>query len=147
MKVRPAAAIIENDRLLTMRYRFGETDVYALPGGNPDPGEDMKQALARELQEEMGIDVRLNGGILCGEVLAWGGREDVLHCVFSAEIVSGIPHPDPRHTTAREVTWLPLSELAAYALYPNIGEQLSELLARERASSFAYIGRIDQPLH
>ena len=51
MRVRPCALIIERNCVLTMKYRYGEADVYALPGGNPDPGESLAQVIVRELRE------------------------------------------------------------------------------------------------
>ena len=38
MKVRPSVVIVENNCVLLMRYRYGQTDVYNLPGGNVDNG-------------------------------------------------------------------------------------------------------------
>ena len=38
MIVRPAICIVENEKILTMRYRYGNTDVFNLPGGNLEFG-------------------------------------------------------------------------------------------------------------
>jgi len=42
-------------RVLVMFYPKG--DVYGLPGGHIDKGEDADTAMARELQEELGVTV------------------------------------------------------------------------------------------
>jgi 8-oxo-dGTP diphosphatase len=62
MNVRPSAIIILNESILTLRYCYGDTEVFALPGGNPDPGECLTEALARELDEELGV--RAGNGFL-----------------------------------------------------------------------------------
>lgn len=49
-----AAAIIRDGRLLVVSKQAAP-DVYYLPGGKPDPGEDALRALARELAEELGV--------------------------------------------------------------------------------------------
>ena len=59
MKVRPSIAIVENNHLLLMQYRYGNTDVYNLPGGNVDKGETLSETVVRELMEELGVEVNL----------------------------------------------------------------------------------------
>jgi 8-oxo-dGTP diphosphatase len=54
-----AGVIIERGRvLLTQRKAGGHLGgAWELPGGKVDPGEDPRDALRRELREELGIDV------------------------------------------------------------------------------------------
>jgi 8-oxo-dGTP diphosphatase len=49
-----AAAIVHAGRLLVVSKRAAP-QVFYLPGGKPDPGEDPQTALARELDEELGV--------------------------------------------------------------------------------------------
>jgi 8-oxo-dGTP diphosphatase len=46
-------AVTNEDRLLVVRKKGGS--LYILPGGKPEPGEDDLEALARELDEELGV--------------------------------------------------------------------------------------------
>jgi 8-oxo-dGTP diphosphatase len=57
MIIEVVGAVIRDEfgRLLTVRKRG--TTRFMLPGGKPEPGEDDATALARELREELGIDV------------------------------------------------------------------------------------------
>jgi 8-oxo-dGTP diphosphatase len=54
-----AAIIIEGERvLLTQRKRGSHLEgLWEFPGGKVEDGEDPRRALARELREEIGIDV------------------------------------------------------------------------------------------
>jgi 8-oxo-dGTP diphosphatase len=143
MKVRPAVVIVKEETVLTMRYVYGEKEVYALPGGNPDPDECLPEALRRELMEELGVTVEIGEMALCGEVL-WGEmRKETLHMVFSAEIANGIPKLNPQETTALEIVWLPYNELGQRLMYPNVGEDILKYLQGDLRS--AYVGVIDQP--
>ncbi|MEZ4904375.1 MAG: NUDIX hydrolase [Spirosomataceae bacterium] len=143
MKVRPSAIIVENNHLLLLRYQYGGNDVFALPGGNPDCGETLPQALERELHEELRIEVEIREDAFHGEVIVNERTEDVLHCVFFAQIVGGIPRLNPAETTALEVVWKPVETLTQLNMYPNVGENIFRYLMLTNAP-LGYIGRINQ---
>jgi 8-oxo-dGTP diphosphatase len=147
MKVRPAVLLIENNHLLLMQYRYGNTDVYGLPGGNPDKGETLDLTVMRELQEELGIDVEVGPIAFVGEVIlpptnGSEAKEDVLHVVFVCQLIGGIPRINPEETTALAVSWKPVSELDSLNLYPNVGRQIQRWLTAQ--TNLEYIGKIDQ---
>lgn len=49
----------EHNILLLRRYQTGYEDGnYCLPGGHVDPGEEIKQAMVREAQEEIGVTIK-----------------------------------------------------------------------------------------
>ncbi len=137
MNVRPSLLLRRADAVLTLRYRYGEADVYGLPGGNPDEGETLPEALVRELREEVGISVRVGSLVLLGEVLIFG-KKGVLHAVFEGEIADGEPVPNPAETSALEAVWLPLAALDRLNLYPNVGAFVKDPPAEP------YVGRIAQ---
>ena len=142
MKVRPSVIIIENDCVMLMRYRYGQTDVYNLPGGNVDKGETLDQTVVRELQEELGIEIAVEKMILTGEVLMPGPKNDVLHCVFLGKIIAGKPILNPMETSALEVVWKPINTLKELDMYPNIGADLERILSGD--VGFHYVGRVEQ---
>ena len=143
MKVRPSAMILKGESVLTLRYNYGNADVFALPGGNPDPGENLSEALVRELTEELGISAEINNMVVSGEVIWPEVNREMLHMVFASEISEGIPVLNPEHTTALEIVWLPFSALASTLLYPNVGKYLSKYLEGKKESVHA--GVLDQP--
>lgn len=143
MRVRPSALIIERNCVLTMKYRYGEADVYTLPGGNPDPGESLSEVIVRELREELGVETEVDQLVLCGEVIGEDGRKDALHTVFLVHLVAGLPVLNPEHTSALEVAWLSMSDLASKHLYPNIGQEIRAFIHGKLLT--VYVGKIDQP--
>lgn len=143
MKVRPAVLIIQEKSVLTMRYVYGQKEVFALPGGNPDPDECLPEALRRELMEELGIKIQTGEMVLCGEVLWSEQKKETLHMVFKAEITEGSPALNPLETTALEMVWLPLDELNHRLMYPNVGAGIVDYLNDNLKSP--YIGVIEQP--
>ncbi len=142
MKVRPSVVIIENDFVLLMRYRYGQTDVYNLPGGNVDKGETLAQTVVRELQEELGIEVAVEKMILTGEVLMPEPKNDVLHCVFLANIIQGKPALNSVETSALEVVWKPINTLKDLNMYPNVGAEIERIFLE--GVGFQYVGKVEQ---
>jgi 8-oxo-dGTP diphosphatase len=138
MKVRPSIALVENNKILLMRYRYGDTDVYNLPGGNVDKGETLTETVVRELMEELGIEVEVGKMILSGDVIMPEGKEDVLHCVFEGKILAAKPILNPKETSALELVWMPLVDLNKLEMYPNVGKYLSKML------DFQYVGKVNQ---
>lgn len=146
MKVRPAALIWrhvnEYSEVLLMHYRYGEADVFALPGGNCDRGETLPETIRRELTEELGVSAEIGEMILAGEMLLSERNDDVLHVIFAARNLQGEPTLNPAETSALAVVWKPVHELHKLNLYPNIGVNLQQWF--ESATDLGYIGRIEQ---
>ena len=100
--------LIHQDRVLLLLNGRGEWD---LPGGRPDPGEDHRTALAREVREETGLTVEVGEAIdeFLFEVLP--GRfvrivPFVCRQVGNSDVVLSHEHLETR--------WLPLAELGEH---------------------------------
>ncbi|XWW48150.1 NUDIX hydrolase [Fibrella sp. USSR17] len=145
MTVRPAVVLLRNDAVLLMQYRYGDTDVFALPGGNPDPGEDLEATLERELMEELGVEIQVFNMLFCGVVTRPNQKEDVLHCVFVGEIFGGEPVLNPAHTSACSVIWKPVEELTDLAMYPSVATAIQEHHTAMLPTT--YLGYIEQPFY
>lgn len=143
MNVRPAICIVENDKLLTMRYRYGTTEVYNLPGGNLEFGEKMTECLARELQEELQVEVEIGEMLCLADVFIEEKQKQTLHTIFQGKITQGVPSLNPEETSALGIHWLPIKELTNIHLYPAIGAEL--LKAIQNALPNPFLGRVIQP--
>lgn len=142
MKTRPCAVIIIDNKLLTLKYIYNETPIFAIPGGNLEFGEKLEAALKRELLEEIGLEIYVQNLLFLAEVHQQD--KDTLHCVFNAQIASGTPELNPKETTALEICWIPLDSIEGYNLYPNIKTQIKEhfLVGKDHQ---VFLGEIIQP--
>ena len=145
IKIRPAILIIENEKILTMQYHYGGQDVYNLPGGNLEFGEQLADALAREMVEEMGINVAVGQLLMVGEVHSeqnLGQKKQTFHFIFEGNITSGTPTLNPKETSAIAIKWLTINELRLVNLYPNVSEKILEHFSNTLDDT--YIGTIEQ---
>ncbi|MEL5990982.1 NUDIX hydrolase [Microbacterium phosphatis] len=120
MRVAAYCVIVdEQDRVLLTRWIEGRVPAWSLPGGGLEPGEDPAAAAVREVWEESGYKVRLEGllGIDSRVVpakkrLAQGatGPLHTLRIVYRARIVGGeLTHEVDGSSDMAE--WVPLAKV------------------------------------
>lgn len=97
-----AAVIERGGRVLICRRRA--TDAHPLkwefPGGKVQPGETPQAALRRELEEELGLKVRISEE-LARYSYCYPGRAPILLIFYRAEA----PEHEPREDAFAEVRW------------------------------------------
>jgi len=127
-----AAVIIEAGRVLLSQRKPGShlAGAWEFPGGKVEPGEDPRRALARELDEELGIDCTVGSPV---EVTFHAYPEkDVLLLFFEAARKPG--SAEPTAVDVADVRWARADELQDEAFPPAdvaVLARVRELLYRE----------------
>jgi 8-oxo-dGTP diphosphatase len=127
------AVIIDDDNqvLLTLRNIPPFHGLWVMPGGKIDLGEPILKALHREVMEEVGLEVEVEGLIDVFEHLNPGVAED--HFVilyYRCRPISCVINHNPGEVS--EARWVPRHELKNYAMpegacyilnkiYPELG--------------------------
>lgn len=108
-----AAIIIKDGRVFATQRGYGEfKDGWEFPGGKIEPGESRKEALVREIKEELDADIRV-GSLLETVEYDYPAFHLTMHCFFCELISEDIvlkEHEDARWLSEKElgtVDWLP----------------------------------------
>ncbi|MFE4829859.1 NUDIX hydrolase [Streptomyces sp. NPDC056672] len=139
LPVRTCAVILDGHDMCLIRRRRPDGDQYSVPGGLVDPGEELDAALARELREELGLD--LGSGIpepqlrwVQDQTVTRPGADQPLRRLHLIHLID-LPHR-LRHTLAaaekdatdhNDIIWMHYRQAASVHLYPAVGPALHAL--------------------
>ncbi len=130
--VRVVAAEIEQDGAFLITQRRPQARLpllWEFPGGRVEPGENDAQALARELREEMNIEVEV--GDVCLQVTHEYEDYSIDLIVCRCQIVSG----EPQKIRVHDLRWVRPENFSEYT-FPGADQQSIDALladADERA--------------
>lgn len=110
--VQVVAAIIERDGRILIGQRQPEQShplQWEFPGGKVEPSESPKQALARELEEELAIR-NARGPEITRYEFVYPGKNPITLIFFRATEFEGEPH----NLIYREMRWEPPAKLSGF---------------------------------
>ena len=125
MRIVVVAAVVERDGgfLLTLRPRGTHLEGHwEFPGGKCEPGETHAAALAREMREELDVDVRV-GSLVHAVTHAYPERTVELH--FYACELAGEPTP----MIGQQMRWVPRADLATLPFPEADADLITRLVA------------------
>ena len=122
----PAESRTPGVRYYATQRGYGDyKDFWEFPGGKMEPGETPQQALARELKEELAIDVEV-GDFLCTVEFDYPAFHLTMHCYFCT--IAGGKAPELlEHEAAR---WLAPADLHSVDWLPADVEVVAALQGR-----------------
>ena len=118
--------------LLVRRNRAPALGQWSLPGGRVEWGETLREAIAREVREETGVDIEVEGLAGIAERIL---PDDEGKIEYHYVILDFWARPKSRDLTpgddASEARWVPVGELNDYELTAGLYEFLQDRGALE----------------
>ncbi len=110
------AAIIRRDNRILIAQRGPSSRLAGLwefPGGRVESGENLENCLVREIAEELGIDIAIEGEYYVVEH-DYGKHGVIRLHSFLCRLIRGEPEP----SVHAEIRWVTLEEMAEYKFAP-----------------------------
>lgn len=131
MAIRTAAraVIIKDEWLLVLRRTGVQGEFYVLPGGGQNHGESIRQALVREVFEEVSLEVEIKELLFINEYVAvrdsmFPEVEQDVHQIDFTFLCGMITDSEAKVGATPDVhqigiAWIPLHEITDYDLHPE----------------------------
>jgi len=121
-----ALVIADGKMLLIRRGRGAYVGHWAVPGGRQRRGETMRQAAAREVLEETGLEVEVGDLVWAGDIMDPDDPPAYHYTVvdFAATPVGGVLESGD---DAAEARWVPLDEVRSLPLTPTMYDLLDRI--------------------
>ncbi|MDX1960927.1 MAG: NUDIX hydrolase [Leptospiraceae bacterium] len=125
LRVRVAAIIQDdNGNILFIKQKKNKKDYWLLPGGGIEFGESAESALARELKEELELEIENPEFVCLSENIDPEGNRHLLQLVFKTKVKSGTPNIPKNETVVLDFKFFSLEELQTIEIRPDIKDFL-----------------------
>ena len=126
-QIRVAAIISREQQILLVEHRKRGQRYWVLPGGRLEPGETLKTAVLRELQEELTLQGTVGQLLAVYETLA--PERHVVNLAFAVDIGRAEPQIDRNDAVLAGWRWVAVTALSQMDFRPPIAEPLGEIIA------------------
>lgn len=138
-RIRVAAIIRAENRLLLVEHKKNENSYWLLPGGGVQYGETLHDALKRELMEEVSLEIESGRLVFANDSIEPNGKRHIVNLYFEATVIGGeiAVGGDTRVVSAK---FVPAEDLSKIELHPDIRSELEAGFRDGFPSGAPYLG-------
>lgn len=147
IRVRVGVVLVHEDRILLVEHRRMGRAYWVLPGGIVRPSEDLGACGVREVREETGLLIAVEGLLYVADVISRTDDRHRLNLIFRGRILdgdlslrgippSGIERPE----------FVPVTRLPGLRMLPPLGAEMAKDIGANFAEPPRYLGNLWMPL-
>ncbi len=129
-KVAQKAVIDRGDGTVLITRDERDPDTWELPGGRLNVGEDPKAGVAREVLEELGIEIVVHEPVYAEQFFHERDGMNALLIAWAARLADPSVEVRPRGGEVAELAWIGKNELDARPLFPEYRGALTSYFMR-----------------
>lgn len=119
-------AIITRGGEVLMTRRKVDLEIFDLPGGRIDVGENLETALKREAAEELGVDIKIDGLIHSEQFLHTEDQSSILFIILKATLVNPETSFNALSDELAEIRWVKKDMLQTIKMYGSCTRALKK---------------------
>lgn len=143
--MRVAALIRLDEGIVFVRHRAGARTYHLLPGGGVAYRETLREALAREVAEETGLEIDVGPLAFVNDTIDPDGPRHVVNITFLARVTGGIITETPDDPRVEAVDIMPPDAIRGLDLRPPVAEAILETLSDPQRGMPGYLGSLFTP--
>ncbi len=135
MRIRAGGILIEDNKLALIERHRGKRHYFSFPGGGVDKGETFEEAVIREIEEELGLQVMVRrriAEVTCNGKIQHYFLVEKIGGEFGTGTGEEYGEYDPNYGTYQPL-WLPIVDLPNHNILPP---QLSQLVFHSLANGW-----------
>lgn len=144
-RVRVAAVVVIDGRVLLVRQSKAGAAYHLLPGGGVDARETLAEALRREVTEETGLHVELDRPLFINDTIDPSGIRHAVNITFLTHITGGALLSKPTDPSIEGFDLASFASLRQLDLRPPIAAELEHAASLGFDVHTAYLGPIWTP--
>lgn len=140
---RVSAIVISADKkILLVKHRKGSKTYWVVPGGRLEYGETFEACAIREIKEETGLAITVDGLLFLSEAIAPDKSRHIINVFVRGRVTGGELQLGKDHVLAG-VDFVPLADLETTTLFPPVSKHILEAQSKPReADELKYLGQL-----
>ena len=128
-KIAQKAIICNENKVLLVRDPRMDSVIWELPGGRMNIDEEPRDAVAREIQEELGIQISVGKVVYMEQFIQESERKRAFVIVYECHMKNQVESIKMSEIEVCEIAWVSYAELAKYQLFPEYKRALDYYFA------------------